>query len=96
MPADRSPRARRRWWGDRVAAAPAVLKERDAGVFDFPWSDAANYGAGVSKSWNRVWICSLFSANRCRTGSPFPVTKPFLKRAGLILLTKIDADLAAV
>ena len=56
----------------------------------------ANYGAGFCKSWNRVWIDSLFSVNRCRTGSPFPVTKPFLKRAGLILLTKIDADLAAV
>ena len=55
--------------GGRMTAAPAVLKERDAGVFDFPWSDAANYGAGVSKSWNRVWICSLFSANRCRTGA---------------------------
>ena len=41
-------------------------------------------------------IDSLYSVNRCRTGSPFPVTKPFLKRAGLIPLTKIDADLAAV
>ena len=79
-----------------MAAAPAVLKERDAGGYAFSWTDAANYGAGSSKSWNRVWIGSLFSANRCRTGSPFPVTKPFLKRAGLILLTKIDADLAVV
>ena len=79
-----------------MAAAPAVLKERDAGVFAFPWTDAANYGAGVSKSWKRVWIGSLFSANRCRTGSPFPVTKPFLKRAGLTLLTEIDVNLAAV
>ena len=79
-----------------MAAAPAVLKERDAGAFAFWWTDTANYGAGFSKSWNRVWIDSLFSVNRCRTGSPFPVTKPFLKRAGLILLTKIDADLAAV
>ena len=34
--------------------------------------------------------CSLL------TGSPFPVTKPFLKRAGLTLLTEIDVNLAAV
>ena len=45
--------------------------------------------------------CSLLTGagtvpDRCRTGSPFPVTKPFLKRAGLILLTKIDADLEAI
>ena len=79
-----------------VAAASAVLKERDAGAFAFLWTDDADYGVGFSKSWNRVWIGSLLSVNRCRTGSPFPVTKPFLKRAGLILLTKIDADLAAV
>ena len=81
-----------------MAAAPAVLKERDAGAFASRWTDAANYGADFSKSWNLVWIDSLFSvtSNRCRTGSPFPVTKPFLKRAGLILLTKIDADLEAI
>ena len=79
-----------------MAAAPAVLKERDAGAFAFWWTDAANYGAGFSKSWNRVWIDSLYSVNRCRTGSPFPVTKPFLKRAGLTLLTEIDVNLAAV
>ena len=79
-----------------MAAAPAVLKERDAGAFAFWWTDAANYCAGFPKSWNRVWIDSLYSVNRCRTDSPFPVTKPFLKRVGLILLTKTDADLAAV
>ena len=79
-----------------MATAPAVLKERDAGAFAVWWTDATNYGSGFSKSWNRVWIDSLFSVNRCRTDSPFPVTKPFLKRAGLMLLTKIDADLAAV
>ena len=75
---------------------PCVLKERDAGAFAFWWTDAANYGAGFSKSSNRVWVGSLFSVNRCRTGSPFPVTKQFLKHAGLILLTKIDAGLAAI
>ena len=79
-----------------MAAASAVLKERDAGAFAFLWAHAANYGVGISKSWNRVRIDSLFSADRCRTSSPFHVTKPFLKRAGLILLGKINVDLAAV
>ena len=45
--------------------------------------------------------CSLLTGartvpDRCRTGSPFPATKPFLKRAGLTLLTEIDVNLAAV
>ena len=39
-----------------MAAVSAVLKERDAGAFAFLWTDAANYGAGFSKSWKRVWI----------------------------------------
>ena len=60
-----------------MVAVSAVLKERDAGAFALGWPDAANYGAGFSKSWNRVWIDSLYSVNRCRTGSPFPVIKPF-------------------
>ena len=68
-----------------MAAAPAVLKGRDARGFASRWDDSANCGAGFSKSWNRI-----------RTGSPFPVTKLFLKRKRLILLTTIDADLAVI
>ncbi len=42
--------------GNRMAAASAVFKERDAGAFAFLLTDAAIYGAGFSKSWKRVWI----------------------------------------
>ena len=67
-----------------MVAASAVLKEGDAGAFaSFLWADAANYGAGFSQSWNRVCIDSLYPVSRCRTGSPFPAPKSFLKRVGL-------------
>ncbi len=44
-----------------MAAAPAVLEARDGGAFALRLADAANYGAGFSKSWNRVRIGSVFS-----------------------------------
>ncbi len=69
-----------------MAATPAVLKERDAGAFASRWAAAANCGMGFSKSWNR------FRTNRCTV----PCHQRFLEHAGLILLTKIDADSAAV
>ena len=54
-----------------MAAASAVLKERDACAFASRWVDTASCGGGFSKNWNGV-----------RIGSPFPVLKPFLARAG--------------
>ena len=50
--------------GGRLAAAPAVFKERDAGAFALGWPDAANYGAGFFKkvgSGSGLLNCILFS-----------------------------------
>ena len=69
-----------------MAAASAVLKERDAGAFAFLWIAAANYGTGSG-----LINCTLLAGAEPVHRSLSP--KPFLKRAGLILLTEIDADI---